>query len=89
MGMTSKIAGEPHTLRESWDPNRQICFAVWLTSTGFLTREPRRRRRRGGLGMTSKIAGEPHTLRESWDPNRQICFAVWLTSTGFCATGAR
>jgi hypothetical protein len=32
--MTSKIAGEPHTPRESWDPNRQICFAAWLTSTG-------------------------------------------------------
>jgi hypothetical protein len=34
VGMTSKIAGEPHTPRESWDPNRQICFAAWLTSTG-------------------------------------------------------
>ena len=32
--MTSKIAGEPHTPRESWDPNHQICFAAWLTSTG-------------------------------------------------------
>ena len=32
--MTSKIAGEPHTPRESCDPNRQICFAAWLTSTG-------------------------------------------------------
>ena len=32
--MTSKIAGEPHTPRESWDRNRQICFAAWLTSTG-------------------------------------------------------
>ena len=34
VGMTSKIAGEPHTPRKSWDPNRQICFAAWLTSTG-------------------------------------------------------
>jgi hypothetical protein len=31
--MTSKIAGEPHTPRESWDPNRQVCFGAWLTST--------------------------------------------------------
>ena len=28
VGMTSKIAGEPPTPRESWDPNRQICFAA-------------------------------------------------------------
>jgi hypothetical protein len=26
-----KLANTP---RESWDPNRQICFAAWLTSTG-------------------------------------------------------
>ena len=33
--MTTKIAGEPHTPRESWDPNRQICYAAWLTSIVF------------------------------------------------------
>jgi AI-2E family transporter len=35
VGMTTKIAGEPHTPRESWDPNRQICYAAWLTSIVF------------------------------------------------------
>jgi hypothetical protein len=32
--ITPKSAGEPHTPRESWDPNRQIRFAAGLTSTG-------------------------------------------------------
>jgi hypothetical protein len=35
VGTTTKIAGEPYSPRESGDPNRQICYAAWLTSIVF------------------------------------------------------